>query len=125
MKPALKAPSNRVSAFLLIAVAIPTFGLVLRIVIETPPSAAASTPGRDSSAKVERTPARDREAAAEVLAYQRKFDRWKSDPKALDADALYDEAKSLADRYAGTRFAPALRERKEELRAHLQAASRR
>jgi len=41
MKAPPKASSDRVSAFLLIAVAIPIFGLVLRLILETPP------PGRE------------------------------------------------------------------------------
>ena len=117
--------SSAGSAFLLIAVALPLFGLVIRVVVN-PPEPLRPDPVRDSSARRDRRTEDPRDAEVERLAAQEmpaflgKVKRWRSGGG--DADSLYEEDKALLTRFAGTRFGPTLYEIKRELRRHLEAA---
>jgi hypothetical protein len=117
--------SSASSAFLLIAVAIPLFGLVIRLVMD-PPDPPHSTPGRDTSDRRDSRPVDPSEAEVERLAekevppFLRKIERWKS--RGGEADPLYEETMALMSRFATTRFGATLYEIKKELRRHLEAA---
>ena len=97
---------NRASAFLLIAVAIPTFSLILRVIIEAPPAEAASDQG-----------AAQRSEPAKVQAFREKVRAWRASREG--SAALYHEAGRLVEEYGGTRLGPELRKTAAELRSHL------
>jgi hypothetical protein len=66
----------------------------------------------------------DQKAAdAEVTPFFQKYNTAKADPEKMksDADGLYDEAKSLADKYASSNYAEKLRVIRDELKTALEA----